>query len=142
MHLIGKNAKVRAAAKTMVAADGGDAMFRAAQMEAANQAVRLFKAEHGASPHESWLSLTEGPGMTAGNIREARASVEPPTSATEVLVNGERRALSHSADERTRIPIVRFRGYAPGSGQPIATPTAATFDGWDADTGLMVFTAE
>ena len=142
MHLIDKNAKVRAAAKAMVAAEGGDAMFRAAQMEAANQAVRLFKAEHGASPHESWLSLTEGPGMTAENIREARASIEPPTSAAEVLVNGERRALPHSADKRTRIPIVRFRGYAPGPDHPIATPTVATFDGWDADTGLMVFTTE
>ena len=91
---------------------------------------------------ESWLSLTEGPGMTAENIREARASIEPPTSAAEVLVNGERRALPHSADKRTRIPIVQFRWYAPGPDHPITTPTVATFDGWDADTGLMVFTAE
>ena len=143
MHLIDKNANVRAASRVRVAAEGGGALFSEAVKKAGSTVDRLFQDEHGALPHRSWIRVTEGPGIPAENIREAICFTEPPTSATEVLVNGDRRHMPSNVGVGAIIPVSTPGYFSRDSeAMPVAPSGRATFDGWDADTGLMVFTTK
>ena len=143
MHFIDKDSKVRATAKAMVSAEAGEDAFRHAARECAARVSELFKEEHGAAPHASWLEVTQGPGVKEYNLREVRVSVTLPASGRVVVVDGGVRPLPFCADERTQIPVAQLQHFSwVGESMPPVRETAATFDGWDADTGLMVFTAK
>ena len=115
MHLIDKGSKVRAAATAKVAAEAGESAFRHAGQECAARVSALFEAEHGTSPHASWLEVWESPGDTAQNLRTVRAAVSPPTEGSEVILGGGRVTLPYPVGERTSTPSRRpvpSRGWA------------------------------
>ena len=143
MHLIDKGSKVRAAATAKVAAEAGESAFRHAGQECAARVSALFEAEHGTSPHASWLEVWESPGDTAQNLRTVRAAVSPPTEGSEVILGGGRVTLPYPVGERTSIPVPTPRPFSwVGETMPAPLPAQALFRGWDADTGLMVFATE
>ena len=140
MHFIDKDSKVQASATAKVAAEAGEDALRRTGQECSARVSALFEAEHGTPPHASWLEVWEAPGDMALNLRTVRAAVSPPTEGSEVILDGGRVNLPSPVGERTSIPVPTPQPFSwAGETMPAAPPAQALFDGWDADTGLMVF---
>ena len=142
MHLIPTGTRVRAAAQAAVALKAPEGSHQAAQDMAARRAARMFRDEHGIDPHPSWVQR-EPVGSDIPETLTIRVLIDPPTSASEAIVAGERIAFPAPVNTSTRVPIVTHSPYAGDSADldaPVSPlQNAAVHIGWDADTGLMVF---
>ena len=108
---------------------------------AARRAARMFRDEHGIDPHPSWVQR-EPVGSDIPQTLTIRVLIDPPTSASEAIVAGERIALPAPVNTSTRAPIVTspyVDDRADLSAPVSPVQNSAVHVGWDADTGLMVF---
>ena len=116
-------------------------LFRSAQDMTARRAARMFRDEHGIDPHPSWVQR-EPVGSDIPQTLTIRALIDPPTSASEAIVAGERVALPAPVSTSTRVPIATspYMDDRADLNAPVSpVQNSAVHVGWDADTGLMVF---
>lgn len=100
--------------------------------------VRLFVDETGCIPHESWI-YTEVSELPSLNKYQVDVISEPPSSGRVILDAGlgQPRTLQVVANTKTRIPIVQSPyDFEDTFDRP---ERYLTFQGWDPDSGLMVF---
>ena len=141
MHLIPTGSRVKAVAQVAAAIEAPEGSHQAAQDMTARRAARMFRDEHGIDPHPSWVQR-EPVGSDIPQTLTIRALIDPPTSASEAIVAGERVALPAPVSTSTRVPIATspYMDDRADLNAPVSpVQNSAVHVGWDADTGLMVF---
>lgn len=101
---------------------------------------RLYQEEFGADVPEAWLSWESTPHDPTYEM-EFRLLAEAPTRATTFIDarRGTARTVQISVTTRSKIPIDPTSYRYEDSNPFRRDDHVLTFQGWDAETGLMVF---
>lgn len=112
------------------------------KQEIASKVGNEFESMYGCFPPVSWIHVKEYPSDPTINMIAVEIRITPPTESDTVIVVGlGLTAFPYQITQKTKIPIHHLKHTYMDSTDtpaPIAS-TVATFTGWDATTGCMVF---